>query len=54
MCTPTFLERRKSQPEDDEDEEITLKLPPTITKPTLQKNKTAKLQKKSANKKCKS
>ncbi|XP_032081389.1 MKI67 FHA domain-interacting nucleolar phosphoprotein [Thamnophis elegans] len=54
VCTPTFLERRKSQPEDDEDAEITLKLPPTITKPTLQKNKTAKLQKKRANKKCKS
>ncbi|XP_070609774.1 MKI67 FHA domain-interacting nucleolar phosphoprotein [Erythrolamprus reginae] len=55
VCTPTFFERRKSQRlEDNQDEEIILKLPPTITKTTLQENKMAKLQKKSANKKCKS
>ncbi|XP_015683817.1 MKI67 FHA domain-interacting nucleolar phosphoprotein-like [Protobothrops mucrosquamatus] len=54
VCTPSFFERRKSQPEDSEDTEITFKLPPASIKSTLQKSKMTKLQKKAAvNKKCK-
>ncbi|XP_077204443.1 MKI67 FHA domain-interacting nucleolar phosphoprotein-like [Paroedura picta] len=46
-CTPTVLERRKDQPEDVDEKEIVLRLPPMSTKAT-RKAKTAKLQKKSA------
>ncbi|XP_039211404.1 MKI67 FHA domain-interacting nucleolar phosphoprotein isoform X2 [Crotalus tigris] len=54
VCTPSFFERRKSQPEDSEDTEITFKLPPASIKSTLQKSKMTQLQKKAAgNKKCK-
>ncbi|CAM4614831.1 unnamed protein product [Lepidochelys olivacea] len=47
VCTPTALERRKSQPAEADEDEITIKLPPTSVKSTAQKTKkTAKLQKK--------
>nr|XP_060623456.1 MKI67 FHA domain-interacting nucleolar phosphoprotein [Anolis sagrei ordinatus] len=51
VCTPTFLERRKSQPEDSEDTEIILKLPPATLKTGVQKLKARKLQKKAVGKK---
>ncbi|XP_042316447.1 MKI67 FHA domain-interacting nucleolar phosphoprotein [Sceloporus undulatus] len=51
VCTPTFLERRKSQPEDSEDKEITLKLPPASIKADAQKMKARKLQKKATGEK---
>ncbi|KAJ7324749.1 hypothetical protein JRQ81_017769 [Phrynocephalus forsythii] len=51
VCTPTFLERRKSQPGDGEDDEIILKLSPKNRKTAGQKNKAAKLQKKATRKK---
>ncbi|KAH0624175.1 hypothetical protein JD844_007654 [Phrynosoma platyrhinos] len=51
VCTPSFLERRKSQPEDSEDREIILKLPPASIKTDPQKMKTRKLQKKAIGKK---
>ena len=54
VCTPTFLERRKSQPKDSEDNEVILKLPPESKKTAAQKNKAAKLQKKATRKKQKS
>ncbi|XP_062988011.1 MKI67 FHA domain-interacting nucleolar phosphoprotein [Elgaria multicarinata webbii] len=50
-CTPTVLERRKSQPEDSEDKEITFKLPPASVKAAAQKPETAKLQRKTTGKK---
>ncbi|EMP24381.1 MKI67 FHA domain-interacting nucleolar phosphoprotein-like protein [Chelonia mydas] len=47
VCTPTALERRKSQPAEADEDEITIKLPPTSVKSTTQKTKkTTKLQKK--------
>ncbi|XP_072852328.2 MKI67 FHA domain-interacting nucleolar phosphoprotein [Pogona vitticeps] len=54
VCTPTFLERRKSQPKDSEDNEVILKVPPESKKTAAQKNKAAKLQKKATRKKQKS
>ncbi|XP_028587455.1 MKI67 FHA domain-interacting nucleolar phosphoprotein [Podarcis muralis] len=55
VCTPSFLERRKSEPEDSDDKEITFKLPPASIKTAAQKAKTAKLQRKTAGtkRKCK-
>ncbi|XP_061493369.1 MKI67 FHA domain-interacting nucleolar phosphoprotein [Rhineura floridana] len=46
VCTPTVLARRKSQPDDSDDKEITFKLPPASIKP-----KTTKLQRKATGKK---
>ncbi|XP_032619517.1 MKI67 FHA domain-interacting nucleolar phosphoprotein isoform X1 [Chelonoidis abingdonii] len=47
VCTPTALERRKSQPAEDDEDEITIRLPPTSIKSTARKTKkTTKLQKK--------
>ncbi|TFK07674.1 protein dopey-2 [Platysternon megacephalum] len=47
VCTPTALERRKSQSAEGDEDEITIKLPPTSVKITAQKTKkTVKLQKK--------
>ncbi|XP_066476912.1 MKI67 FHA domain-interacting nucleolar phosphoprotein [Tiliqua scincoides] len=53
VCTPSVLERRKSQLENSEieDTEITLKLPPASKKITTQKAKSAKLQRKTVVKK---
>uniref|UniRef100_K7FEZ0 Nucleolar protein interacting with the FHA domain of MKI67 n=2 Tax=Pelodiscus sinensis TaxID=13735 RepID=K7FEZ0_PELSI len=46
-CTPTTLERRKSQTAESDEEEITIKLPPASVKSTAPKTKkTVKLQKK--------
>lgn len=51
VCTPTFFERRKSQPGDKEDNEIILKLSPENRKTAVQKKKAGKLQKKATSKK---
>ncbi|XP_044290580.1 MKI67 FHA domain-interacting nucleolar phosphoprotein [Varanus komodoensis] len=51
VCTPTVLERRKSEPEDNEDKEISFKLPPASKKIAGRKAKTAKLQRKTTGKK---
>ncbi|XP_003218165.1 MKI67 FHA domain-interacting nucleolar phosphoprotein [Anolis carolinensis] len=51
VCTPTFFERRKSQPEDSEDTEIILKSPSSTVKTGVQKMKARKLQKKAVGKK---
>nr|XP_056706346.1 MKI67 FHA domain-interacting nucleolar phosphoprotein [Euleptes europaea] len=49
VCTPTVLQRRKALPDETEEKEITLRLPPKSTKVNAtRKAKTAKSQKKTA------
>ncbi|XP_067405748.1 MKI67 FHA domain-interacting nucleolar phosphoprotein [Emydura macquarii macquarii] len=52
MCTPTALERRRSQPAEGDEDEITIKLPPAGVKSSAQKTKKkTKMQKKINSKK---
>ncbi|XP_053168989.1 MKI67 FHA domain-interacting nucleolar phosphoprotein [Hemicordylus capensis] len=55
VCTPTVLERRKSQPEDNatEEAEIIFKLPPSSAKIAVQKTKTKSKRKTAKTVKCK-